>query len=226
MPHREAWSRIYRERPDIFAAFCRAEDPEGRIVARLQALAGLEGATAVEAGCGTGRYSAELARACSRYVATDRSASLLAQAAAASPCLDLVRARAEALPFRAHCADRYFATWVLAYLRPPAREAAVAEALRVLRPGGSAWLVENHWEGDFQELRDCSGYGAEPGVKDLLEVHGFRVAETLETELRFDTAQEAGAILGALCGEAVAEKLRRAPRARFGHAVVLLHRRA
>ncbi|MFN8012683.1 MAG: class I SAM-dependent methyltransferase [Holophagaceae bacterium] len=226
MPHAEPWPRIYRERPDIFAAFCRAEDPEGRIVGRLRALADLEGATAVEVGCGTGRYTAELARACGRYVATDPSPALLGLAGASNPGLALVRARAEALPFRDRGADRFLATWVLAYLRPAAREAAVDEALRVLRPGGAAWLVENHWEGDFQELRDCAGYGAEPGVKALLETHGFQVAERLETELRFDSAGDAEAILGALCGEAVAAKLRRSPRARFGHAVVLLRRPA
>ncbi len=226
MPPVEHWPRIYIEHPEIFAAFARAEDPEGRIVERLRALAALAGATAVEVGCGTGRYTAELARACGRYVATDPSPGLLALAAAANPGLGLVRARAESLPLRDRCVDRYLATWVLAYLRPAARAAAVAEALRVLRPGGSAWLVENHWAGDFQALRDCAGYGAEPGVKALLEEHGFEVAETLETELRFPSAADAEAVLGALCGEAVADKLRRAPRARFGHAVVLLRRRA
>lgn len=224
MPGREPWPRIYRERPEVFAAFCRAEDPEGRIVARLKALAALEGSCAVEVGCGTGRYTAELARACGRYVATDPSPALLALASASNPGLALVRARAEALPFRDRSADRVLATWVLAYLRPTAREAAVAEALRLLRPGGSAWLVENHWEGEFQELRDCAGFGAEPGVRDLVEVHGFRVAEVLETELRFGTSGEAEAILGALCGEAVADRLRRAPRSRLAHGVVLLHR--
>lgn len=226
MPHAESWPRIYRERPEVFAAFARAEDPEGRIVARLRDLAGLAGATAAEVGCGTGRYTAELAGACARYVATDPSPALLGLASAANPGLALVRARAEALPFRPAAFDRVLATWVLAYLRPAARAAAVAEALRVLRPGGSAWLVENHWEGDFQELRDRQGYGAEPGVADLLEAHGFRVAEVLETELRFESSGEAEAILGALCGDAVAEKLRRAPRARFGHAVAILHRPA
>lgn len=224
MPPVEHWPRVYREHPEVFAAFARAEDPEGRIVARLRALADLAGTTAVEVGCGTGRYTAELARACGRYVATDPSPGLLALASEAQPGLQLVRARGEALPFRDRGADRLLATWVLAYLRPAAREAAVAEALRVLRPGGSAWLVENHWEGDFQELRDCAGYGGEPGVKALIEDHGFQVVEVLDTELRFPTEAEAEAVLGALCGEAVAEKLRRAPRARFGHAVVILRR--
>lgn len=226
MPPREHWPRIYRERPEVFEAFARAEDPEGRIVARLRAHAQLDGSESLEVGCGTGRYSAELARACARYVATDPSPALLGLAARAGGGPGLVRARAEALPFRTASADRVLATWVLAYLRPASQAAAVAEALRVLRSGGGAWLVENHWEGDFQELRGCAGYGGEPGVKALLEVHGFTVAETLESELRFGTEAEAEAVLGALCGEAVARRLQARPRRRFGHAVVLLHRPA
>jgi hypothetical protein len=98
----------------------------------------------------------------------------------------------------------------------------------VLRPGPAAgiWLVENHWEGEFQELRDRIGYGAEPGVRALLEQHGFRMVERVDSEVRFASEAAAAAILGALCGEAVAEKLRRHPRRRIGHAVVILHRPA
>ncbi|MBK8725600.1 MAG: methyltransferase domain-containing protein [Holophagaceae bacterium] len=226
MPAPEHWPSVYRDRPEIFAAFARAEDPQGRIVARLAELANLEGTTALELGCGTGRYTTELAQRCARYLATDPSPALLELAKRDGAAPWLLRTRAERLPLKDHCVDRVLATWVLAYLRPGDRAAALAEAARVLRPGGSMWLVENHWDGEFQELRDRAGYGAEPGVKALIEAGGFRVAARIESELRFDSNEEAAAILGALCGETVAEKLRRAPRRSFGHEVVILQRAA
>jgi ubiquinone/menaquinone biosynthesis C-methylase UbiE len=226
MPAPEPWPRIYREQPEIFVAFCRAEDPEGLIVERLAAQAALGNATVLELGCGTGRYSAPLAARCGRYLATDPSPELLTRADRRVPWL--ARCRAEALPLRNCSVDRVLATWVLAYLRPEIRAIALREASRVLRPGSAAgsWLVENHWEGEFQELRDRAGYGAEPGVAALIEEHGFRVVERVDTEVRFESEAEAATILGALCGEAVAEKLRRDPRRHIGHSVVILHRPA
>jgi ubiquinone/menaquinone biosynthesis C-methylase UbiE len=226
MPAPEHWPRIYRDQPEVFEAFCRAEDPCGLIVERLAAHAALGGAAALELGCGTGRYSADLAARCGSYLATDPSPSLLALAPRAG--VWLTRSRAEAQPLRDRSVDRVLATWVFAYLRPETRAAALREAARVLRPGPSAgvWLVENHWDGEFQALRDRSGYGAEPGVKALIEAHGFRIVERVDTEMRFPSAVEAEAVLGALCGEAVTAKLRREPRSRIGHAVVILHRPA
>ncbi len=228
MPEPEHWHRIYRERPEVFAAFAQAEDPEGRIVACLQGHARLEGTTALEVGCGTGRYTAQLAARCGLYLATDPSSALLALARRDGAAPWLLRARAEALPLGSGSVDRVLATWVLAYLRPELRAAALREASRVLRPGPAAgvWLVENHWEGEFQALRGREGFGAEPGVRALLEEEGFRAVERVETEIRFATDAEAEAVLGALCGEAVAAALRRNPRRRFGHGVVLLHRPA
>jgi ubiquinone/menaquinone biosynthesis C-methylase UbiE len=228
MPEPEHWHRIYRERPEVFAAFARAEDPDGRIVACLERHARLEGTTTLEVGCGTGRTSAQLAARCGRYLATDPSPALLALARRGGVAPWLLRARAEALPLVAGSVDRVLATWVLAYLRPESRAGALREASRVLRPGPAAgvWVVENHWEGEFQELRGREGYGAEPGVRALLEEEGFHAVERVETEIRFGTAAEAGTVLGALCGEAVAAALRRNPRRSFGHGVVLLHRPA
>jgi hypothetical protein len=108
------------------------------------------------------------------------------------------------------------ASWVLLDLRPALRQAALAEARRVLRPGGSLWLVENHNSSEYQELRDLidpDGPG-EPGP--LVEELGLTLREVVQTELRFEDSGVAARVLGAILGDSVGEELTRAPRARIG----------
>lgn len=224
MPRAEAWPRIYREAPEVFQAFGRAEDPDGLVVGRLREMAGLEGRTILEIGCGTGRYSRDLAKGAAGYFAMEPSPGMLTLAPSGLPpsSLHWVRARGEALPLRSQSMDLVLATWVLGYLRPDACGKVLLEAQRALRPGGEIWLVENHWTGAFQTLRGREGWGGEPGVRRLIEVHGFQVADVIETELRFPSEGEALRVLGTLCGAEVRERLRQKPRATLGHHVVLL----
>jgi ubiquinone/menaquinone biosynthesis C-methylase UbiE len=221
----EPWPRIYREAPEIFEAFGRAEDPDGLIARRVLALAGLEGKRVLEIGAGTGRYSRAWASTAAEYVALEPSGRLLnlGRSAGREAGIQWVRGRGEALPFKQQSVDCVLATWVLAYLRPEACRRVLLEAQRALGAGG-IWLVENHWTGPFQELRGRVGRGAEPGLERLLDEHGFQVVEVIETELRFPSSEEARRILGALCGPAVAERLERQPTSSLGHRVVLLHR--
>lgn len=224
MPHPEPWPKIYREAPEVFEAFGRAEDPEGLVVRRLRELAGIEGRIVLEVGSGTGRYSPELALGSKAYFALEPSPSLLGLAPKTAP-VQFIRARGESLPFKTLSMDLVLATWVLAYLQPKACDLVLGEALRVLRshPGAGIWLVENHWTGAFQALRGREGYGGEPGVKRLIEVHGFRAMAVIETELRFHSEGEAEQVLGALCGTEVRERLRNKPMATLGHHIVILH---
>lgn len=229
-PAPEPWPRIYQEAPEIFEAFGRAEDPDGLIARRLWELAGLAGRRVLEIGCGTGRYTREWMGDASDYVALEPSSGMLglARQAAGGAAVHWVEARGEALPFKENTFNRVLATWVLAYLRPETCTRVIQQALRVLRPEGNGgiWLVENHWTGAFQELRGREGLGGEPGVRRLLDDHGFRVADVIETELRFNSGAEALHILGSLCGPGVAERLKERPLARIGHNVVILHRSA
>lgn len=217
----EPWPRIYREAPEVFAAFRRAEDPEGRIPAQLGRCLDLGGRRILELGAGTGKLAEALAPACAAWIALEPEAGLLGQGRweAALP----VRGLGQQLPLREGSVDHGVAAWVLGYL-PPSRQArVVAEALRVLRPGGSLWAVENGAGGDFQALRGVEDW--EPGTGRLLADLGFEVVARVATELRFPSPGEAERILGALCGEAVRQRLRARPRAVFSHTAALLRAR-
>jgi len=138
-----------------------------------------------------------------------------------------VCARAESIPLRAASVDQVVAAWVVINLPPPSRAAALVEIDRVLGRGrGGLWLIENHWSGQFQELRGRRGEAERARVVQLCDSEGFERVDVVETELRFSTTVEAERVLGYLCGEAVRRNLRNRPTAKLTHNVIILHRPA
>ena len=110
---------------------------------RRALLASLEG-DVVEIGAGTGFNVPHYERA-ARVVAVEPDESmakrLRARTADAKVPLEIVRARAESLPFPAKTFDAAVATFVFCSI--PDVDAALAEIKRVLRPGSPLVLIEH-----------------------------------------------------------------------------------
>ena len=225
---KENWTRAYREAPEIFDAFSQAEDPDGRVTQRLLDHVSLHGRTVIELGCGTGRYTRELAPRAGLYVGVEPSVSMLGlarKAFAGLPPLVLLRARGQALPLRSGSVDVVLAAWVVVNLREDVRARVLREASRILHPGPEhgIWLIENHWDSQFQRYRGRGGED-ELRLRRLMDGDGFRMVEVVSTELRFASSAEAERVLGYLCGEVMLGNLRRSPARILEHRVALLHR--
>lgn len=98
----------------------------------------------LDVGTGTGallRRLAARADAPREAVGLDRSASMLAAARGLPSAWRLVCAEATALPFPNESFDVVTAAYLLHLLDPPARRAVIADAARVLRPGGRVVTV-------------------------------------------------------------------------------------
>ncbi|MFC6982898.1 class I SAM-dependent methyltransferase [Streptomyces cirratus] len=109
----------------------RAEAAAAAVLGLLPPTAG----TLLDVGCGTGIVTARLTRPGLRVLGADASHGMAATAARRG--LRVVRACATRLPFPAASLDAVSAVWLLHLLREPRAVAAVvAEAGRVLRPGG------------------------------------------------------------------------------------------
>jgi len=115
----------------------------------------VKGATGrtLDLGTGTGR-NLPLFPPGVRTIGVDPHAENLARARARAPAAPLVLARAEALPFRDGVFDTAVSGLVLCSVEDPS--AALAEARRVLRPGGALRLLEHvrerGWRGRLQDL--------------------------------------------------------------------------
>jgi len=102
------------------------------------------GAVALDLGCGTGATALEASRAGAEVVGLDLRAAMLAAARRRHGSLRLVRADLDAgLPFDDAVFDAVWAESVVALLDP---RRVVAEAVRVLRPGGRFAVNERIWK--------------------------------------------------------------------------------
>lgn len=126
----------------------------------LQALFGLldPGWTVADLGAGTGALSVRLAACVDRVIAVDGSDEMLAalrRRVGGARNVDVRRGELEALPVEDATVDVAFMVLVLHYIVEP--RDALAEALRVLRPGGRLIVVDMR-EHDREEYRAEMGH--------------------------------------------------------------------
>jgi ubiquinone/menaquinone biosynthesis C-methylase UbiE len=137
---RPAFTRLY---DTIVALTMREATFRGRL--RAQVLDRLHAAGAVvDVGCGTGTLAIALAADGAEVIGVDGDADVLALAHA-KPGADAVQWRkglATALPLPGASADRVVMSLLLHHLDAAGKRTALAEALRVLRPGGRLHVAD------------------------------------------------------------------------------------
>ena len=120
--------------------------------------------TVLDVGCGSRPHESRLARDATRYVGIDRPGP--------GPARPDVVGDAMALPVRSRAADAVLATELLEHLPRPAD--FLAEAARVLRPGGTLVLSTPFLEPLHEEPRDFFRFTTH-GLRVLLVESGFEV---------------------------------------------------
>lgn len=139
----------------------------------------LQGARVADVGCGDGSLARVMARAGARVIGIDPGPQQLARAAAAEAAGDevYVCALGEALPLRDGCLDAVVFFNALHHVPVAVQGAALAEAARVLRPGGLVYVQEPLAEGSYFEIMRP--------VEDETEVRA-RAYDALKAALKAD----------------------------------------
>lgn len=158
--------------------------PLGRAMdaAEARAVLGLAdpqpGERALDVGCGTGIYTRRLAERGAAVTGLDSDREMLAAARVKVPQATFVEGDATALPFADDSFDLSLAVTLLCFVEEP--QVAVAELVRVTRPGGRIVLAELGRHSLWAVWR---------------RVEGWRGSQTWE-EARFFTPRELGGLLG------------------------------
>jgi SAM-dependent methyltransferase len=129
--------------PEVYEQENRAQDVAGAIWAALGEAGGWAGADVVDVGCGDGFHLPMFARSARTVVGVEPHPPLVQRARQRVAGLDgvrVVQASAEHIPLPAASADLVHAR--TAYFFGPGCEPGLAEAERVLRPGGLLAIVD------------------------------------------------------------------------------------
>ena len=167
------WDRVARRYADTdpLGAVCYPAAPRwwNRFYARFQVRAvermlgglALDGARALDVGCGSGRWSRWLRDRGADVIGIDPTASMLEAAARLSPGVEFRRMSATDIDLPTGSRDLVVSITVIQHLRPEEQERAAAAMCRVVRPGGLLFvldLIDHHDPGRLVFPRTPQGW--------------------------------------------------------------------
>jgi SAM-dependent methyltransferase len=130
--------------PEIYELENRAADPHDRITSAMREIGDWTGRTVLDIGCGSGFHLPLWAATAERVVGVEPHPPLVALARRRTRSLANVRVlegAAELLPVPSSSADVVHARW--AYFFGPGSEPGLRELDRVVRRGGTAFVIDN-----------------------------------------------------------------------------------
>jgi SAM-dependent methyltransferase len=122
----------------------RAFDPDGLVEAALSARASWAGRTVLDLGCGTGFHLPYFAASASRVIGVEPHPDLAALARRRTrslPHVSVIEGTAQRIPLPDASVDVVHARW--AYFFGPGCEPGLRELARVVRRGGTAFVIDN-----------------------------------------------------------------------------------
>ncbi|WP_460847913.1 class I SAM-dependent methyltransferase [Nocardioides ultimimeridianus] len=122
----------------------RAADPDGRLWRAMEACADWRDRVVLDLGCGTGFHLPRFAETADHVVGVEPHTGLLRLAGRRTRDLGNITLRvgtAQQIPLPDHSVDTVHIRW--AYFFGPGCEPGLAELARVVRPGGTAMVIDN-----------------------------------------------------------------------------------
>lgn len=165
-----------------------------RFEAVMSALDARPGDDVLEVGCGSGFYTRALVGLDARVTATDLSPAYVEQARRLAPSAEFRVEDAQRLSFEDESFDRVLLTEVVEHVPEPAR--AIAEAVRVLRPGGVLALStpsrRSPMNAAYALKRRIRGYAVN---EHLHELTSAELRELLEPGFEIERLERINALL-------------------------------
>lgn len=208
---------IYTHKADQYDQMVAREDMHGNLFAALMEICPFDGIDVVECGAGTGRLTRMFSVSARKIAAFDLSHAMLRVAAQSLQLTGTVNwslavADNRALPLKSDCADLAIQGWSFGHMvgwSPGHWRAEIgqmlAEMARVLRPGGTAIMIETMGTGARQP---------NPPTEGLAELyrwweseHGFQY-RWIRTDYQFESVDEADSLTRFFFGDELADRIR------------------
>ena len=210
---RDFFRDIYRNRAEQFDRLVAREDAHGNLFGALTEISPLGGANVIEFGAGTGRLTRLLSVTVERIFAFDIEPAMLKQAdstmrASGMTNWHLALGDNAQMPVASACADLVIEGWSFAHVIGwypedwlARTDAMLAEMARILKPGGTAVLIETLGTGcrrpqPSEKLAQLYRYWRER--------HGFE-SRWIRTDYQFATPDEADELTRFFFGDALAD---------------------
>lgn len=219
----------------------RIADPDELIEAFMNRLAPMDGRVVADIGAGGGFHAVRYAARAFHVHAIEPAPRMLTQLhrriagepdAALVGRVSVLAAGAESIPLPDSSVDVIHSRF--AYFFGPESEhvrscdPGIAEALRILRPGGRIFIIDNDLrEGDFATFLREFGYASEPGLADRLDAfwagRGF-TATTVMSEWRAASRKALARVVAMEFGERADAVMTRVDGAHIRYAYRIYHR--
>jgi ubiquinone/menaquinone biosynthesis C-methylase UbiE len=207
------WNRLYDEFPDVYDEFAHVEHAPRPIDVIAERFS-LEGATVIDVGAGTGRSTLQLAELAATVIGVEPNRNMLAVAGRRAEAAGVRNVRfepgdASALPFPSESADVVACFTTVFWPPEVVVPAFVAEAFRVLRPGGTVFTLNTTpgwYGGEFHDLVTFSPH-YENALARALDAVGLDTFD-FETTQDYGTSERAVATYGFIFGGGSIERLR------------------
>lgn len=218
-------SKSYHEEACVYERFSQVEDTPEIILKFLQSV--VKDKTVLDMGCGTGKYAHLLSPSTKKYYGIDVSIDQLKIAKAKTiqmPNVEFLCSSAEIIDLPSESIDTIISTWVLGTINSYKRKTKVVnEALRVLKPEGKLYLVENDIGGDFETIR-----GRYPNISMTKEYNDwlekemmFKLLSRFTTYFDFLSVEEAKHVIGSIWGQNASDKV---DGKRINHNIIIYHK--
>lgn len=221
----EQWYLAYGKDADVYESFSRFEDAGHKAIRSLLKKADFRNKIVLEIGCGSGKYTGEVAKLSKKYYALDNSESLLQIAKAKSKGIqniEFIHSSAAEIPLSDNSVDVMFASWAF----PPydAIDGSVKEVDGVIKSGGHIWLIGNNPDGEFMDMRGNEEKQSEKEGMGWYKDNGYELVQVVNSNFDFPTIDEAKRVLGFIFGDKAMQYLKKNPNPKLKHRIAILHR--
>ena len=210
------FQNIYANHADQYERMVAREDYRGNLLPALTKICPLDGLDVVEFGAGTGRLTRLLGLLVNRVCAFDLNPPMLAQAKeefrrTGLNNWTLAAGDSRRMPVRSATADLVIAGWSFSHAQAWYPESwqdeldfALSEMARILRPGGTAVLIETMGTGQKQPAPPHEGLANY--YRWLENEQGFTSYTWIRTDYQFASLAEAEELIRFFFGDELSER--------------------